>query len=50
MYPGATELERVACFMREVVLACEAGSDVLLRYSPSRRRAVCGARKALQVV
>jgi len=48
-YPGATELERAARFMRAMALAREAGSDVLARYSPSRRPAVASARKAVQV-
>ena len=43
-YPGATELERAAAFMREMALAREAGSDVLARYAPSRKPAK--ARKA----
>jgi len=45
-YPGATELERAAAFMRAMALAREAGSDVLARYSPSRKAAKAGARKA----
>jgi len=48
-FPGATELERAECFMRTMALAREAGSDVLARYSPSRRPAVASARKAVQV-
>jgi len=45
-YPGATELERAAAFMREMALAREAGSDVLARYAPSRKLVKAGARKA----
>jgi len=45
-YPGATELERAAAFMREMALAREAGCDVLARYAPSRKPAKAGARKA----
>jgi len=33
-YPGATELERAAAFMRAMAFAREAGADVLARHSP----------------
>jgi len=45
-YPGATELERAAAFMRSMALAREAGADVLDRYAPKRKPAAAGARKA----
>jgi len=48
-YPGATELERAAAFMREMALAREAGADVLSRHSPKRRPSKTGARKATKV-
>ena len=45
-FPGATELERAAGFMRAMLLAREAGADVLARYMETRRSAAAGARKA----
>jgi len=45
-FPGATELERTAGFMRAMALAREAGADVLARYVATRRSAAAGARKA----
>jgi len=48
-YPGATELERAACFVRAMALALEASSDVLARYSSSRRPSVASARKEVRV-
>ena len=48
-YPGATELERAAAFMRAMALAREAGADVLARYAPRRKPAVPGARMARKV-
>jgi len=48
-YPGATELERAADFMRAVALAREAGADVLARHSPKRRPSKTGALKATRV-
>jgi len=48
-YPGATELERAAAFMRAMALAREAGADVLARHSPKGRPSKTGARKATKV-
>ena len=48
-YPGATELERAAAFMRAMALAREAGADVLAGHSPKRRPSKTGARKATEV-
>jgi len=48
-YPGATELERAAAFMRAMALTREAGADALARYAPRRKPAVPGARMARRV-
>ena len=47
-YPGETELERAAAFMRAMALAREVGADVLSRHSP-KRPSKTGARKATKV-
>jgi len=48
-YPGATELERAAAFMRAMALEREAGADVLTRNSPKRRTSRTGAREATKM-
>ena len=48
-YPGATELERAAAFVRAMALAREAGPDVLTRYSPKRTPAAAGVREARKI-
>jgi len=47
-YPGSTEFESAAGFMCTMEYAPEAGSDLLARYSPSRRSDVAGARNAVE--
>jgi len=45
-YPGATELERAAAFLRAMALAREEGPDVLTWYSHKRTPAAAGVQKS----